>query len=66
MRHPGTLPDSVKRHKTTPWLITSVATCVCGHTLERHSTAGCSDEDCVCDEPRNESVEAEVRAVDEM
>jgi hypothetical protein len=66
MRHHVTLHDPEKRQETTPWLISSLVTCVCGHTLDRHSTAGCSDEDCACDERRRESIEAEVTAIDEV
>jgi len=45
--------------------VISIATCSCGHTLEEHAQ-GCTVADCACVTIRDQIVEGEVEAVDEL
>jgi hypothetical protein len=44
----------------------AITTCACGHTLAEHDEDGCAVGGCECELERDEAVEAEVRAVDDL
>ena len=46
--------------------IESITTCRCGHTLKEHAADGCTARDCLCEEIRDNAVQAEVEALDEL
>jgi hypothetical protein len=67
MEHQGsTEPDALTAWDRRVEFVEPIATCRCGHTMNEHAGDSCTVGNCECRQTRDDAIDAEVEAVDEL